>query len=267
MFLFKGPFCAEGKTLAEGDTNCTLIHSTSSLPAWSMQSICKDMHSFSGGPSMLNKVPLRQVSVCELRCDPKLPILKRDGDDPSNESQARIPDRKPISKLTLGEKLKIINLYESPGCLLKSHESLARTFGKSRSAISKLLRPENVLKLKLMAASGVKPTVKRAVRQTEPNFDMAVRAFVISLQGQAQRRLQVQAFAKKLADQIGMKNFSGGRGWYAGFIKRHGLGLLGRRQPGLGHWRPAAHRTHDQQPLSGAAGPGTAVTAAATIKA
>ena len=60
------------------------------------------------------------------------------------------------SKLTLAQKLKIIELHTSqdPG-VQKTQAELARMFSKSRSAISKLLRPENIEMLLSMTRTGV----------------------------------------------------------------------------------------------------------------
>ncbi|EKX41844.1 hypothetical protein GUITHDRAFT_111990 [Guillardia theta CCMP2712] len=184
---------------------------------------CQEFQDLSGALNKPDDVPVPDNEQ-EQELDTNLPTCQMDGDSSSTEEQEDTSERKQTSKLTLAEKLSIIRSHESPDCLYKTHESLARAFGKSRSAISKLLRPENVYKLKLMEASGVKLTVKRAVRQI-PQFEVAVRTFVLGLEGKAQRRLRVQAFAKELAGRLGIDNFSGGRGWYNGFMKRHGLGV------------------------------------------
>ena len=60
------------------------------------------------------------------------------------------------SKLTLAQKLKIIELHTSQDPeVQKTQAELARMFSKSRSAISKLLRPENMEMLLSMTRTGV----------------------------------------------------------------------------------------------------------------
>eukprot|EP00960_Hanusia_phi_P022904 676628-Hanusia_phi.AAC.1 len=136
---------------------------------------------------------------------------------------------KQTSKLTLGEKLEIIRQYENADNKQKTHTQFAKSYGKSRSAISKLLKPENIMKLKIMAATGVQPTIKRSVMQV-PDFDRAVREFVLKIEGQSLRRSKVQAYARDLAKRMGILNFSAGRGWYNGFMRRYGLGKRPKRE-------------------------------------
>ncbi|EKX51303.1 hypothetical protein GUITHDRAFT_134781 [Guillardia theta CCMP2712] len=174
-------------------------------------------------------------------CDSKNPYISYiDGNDLNSDSAGCPPAVAPLnamkmkktcapytanrqtSKLTLGEKLEIIRQYENSDNKHKTHTQFAKSYGKSRSAISKLLKPENIMKLKVMAATGVQPTVKRSVLQV-PDFERAVREFVLKIEGQTLRRSKVQAFASDLARRMGMLNFSAGRGWYNGFMRRYGL--------------------------------------------
>jgi len=68
-------------------------------------------------------------------------------------------------KLTLGEKLDIVRLSESTDPAEKKNQvQLASMFEKSRSAISKILQPDSVSKLKDIAASGVCTGVKRFIQ-------------------------------------------------------------------------------------------------------
>jgi hypothetical protein len=60
----------------------------------------------------------------------------------------------PPQKLSLGQKLEIVR--RSPAAY-RSQAQLAQMFNKSRSVISKILRPDNVKRLRQAAATGVHP--------------------------------------------------------------------------------------------------------------
>jgi hypothetical protein len=66
-------------------------------------------------------------------------------------------------KLSLGQKLEIVQRATAIGDSerYRTQAQLAQMFKKSRSAISKILRPENIKKLKQVAATGMHPDVKR----------------------------------------------------------------------------------------------------------
>ena len=60
------------------------------------------------------------------------------------------------SKLSLGQKLDIITQHQScDPSSRRTQAQLALMYGKSRSAISKILRPENISKLKNISDTGV----------------------------------------------------------------------------------------------------------------
>ena len=64
-------------------------------------------------------------------------------------------------KLTIGEKIDIVRRHEATDPAEKQNQvQLAELFGKSRSAISKILQPDSVRKLKEMVNAGVSTSVK-----------------------------------------------------------------------------------------------------------
>ena len=75
-------------------------------------------------------------------------------------------------RLSLAQKLEIVErataAYDSPEYRTKAQ--LARMFGKSQSAISKILQPENVSKLQSAANLGMDQNMKR-LRQTSKMLD------------------------------------------------------------------------------------------------
>ena len=85
-------------------------------------------------------------------------------DAPGNRvvSPAVLCSRKRKERLTLREKLRIIELAET-GVVQRQCE-LAKMFQKSRMTISKLLRPENVAHTKAMALAGHKLEARRLSR-------------------------------------------------------------------------------------------------------
>jgi hypothetical protein len=68
-------------------------------------------------------------------------------------------------KLTLGEKLDIVRLHESAWPEKKSQVELASMFDKSASAISKMLQPDSVARLKALAASGVYTGLEKRIKK------------------------------------------------------------------------------------------------------
>jgi hypothetical protein len=82
-------------------------------------------------------------------------------------------------KLTLGEKLDIVRLSESTDPAEKKNQvQLASMFEKSRSAISKILQPDSVSKLKDIAASGVCTGVKRFIQGEHPALERSIKQWV-----------------------------------------------------------------------------------------
>ncbi|KAJ1485296.1 hypothetical protein T484DRAFT_2443168 [Baffinella frigidus] len=82
-------------------------------------------------------------------------------------------------KLTLGEKLDIVRLHESTDPAEKKNQvQLASMYEKSRSAISKILQPDFVNKLKEIAATGVCTGVKRFIQSEHPALEKNIKQWV-----------------------------------------------------------------------------------------
>jgi hypothetical protein len=82
-------------------------------------------------------------------------------------------------KLTLGEKLDIVRLHESTDPAEKKNQvQLASMYEKSRSAISKILQPDFVNKLKDIAATGVCTGVKRFIQSEHPALEKNIKQWV-----------------------------------------------------------------------------------------
>eukprot|EP00960_Hanusia_phi_P064924 765958-Hanusia_phi.AAC.1 len=79
------------------------------------------------------------------------------------------------SKLTLAEKLEMIRLRDE---LQVSQAYLAYRFGKSRSAVSKILRVENIAKLKALAGAGVHRNIRRCSSNHDSVLEQRVHEFV-----------------------------------------------------------------------------------------
>jgi hypothetical protein len=134
-------------------------------------------------------------------------------------------------KLSLGQKLDIIAQHQSRNPeRRKTQAQLAQLYGKSRSAISKILRPENIAKLKNISDTGVHKGVKRyshVLPQLE--LEKRIHEMMVERAGNAAacvyygRRAEVMAFAQKVAREAGVVDFRPTYGWYARFLKRHGL--------------------------------------------
>ena len=134
-------------------------------------------------------------------------------------------------KLSLGQKLDIISLHQSRDPdQRKSQAQLANLYGKSRSAISKILRPENIAKLKNISDTGVHKGVKR-YSHVLPQLEMEKRIHQMMVDKGSDRpllslvsgRTEVIAYAQKIALEAGVTDFRPTHGWYARFLKRHGL--------------------------------------------
>ena len=135
-------------------------------------------------------------------------------------------------KLSLGQKLEIVHraLATSDSKDYRTQAQLAAMFKKSRSAISKILRPENVQKLRQVAATGMHLDVKRhSWRDSSVQFlelERRVHQFVLAHTTEAEgapRSSTVCQHAEDLARQIGVENFKGTYGWFTRFMRRHGL--------------------------------------------
>ena len=133
-------------------------------------------------------------------------------------------------KLSLGQKLDIIAQHQSRNpANRKTQAQLAQIYGKSRSAISKILRPENIAKLKNISDTGVHKGVKR-YSHVLPQLELEKRIHEMMVQRAGNpprvcygRRAEVMAFAQKIAVEAGITDFRPTYGWYARFLKRHGL--------------------------------------------
>jgi len=136
-------------------------------------------------------------------------------------------------KLTLGEKLDIVRLHESTDPAEKKNQvQLASMYDKSRSAISKILQPDSVSKLKDIAASGVCTGVKRFIQGEHPQLEKAIKQWVDSQiaagaldfsgkKGDGAVSAVCKA-AQDLAVNQGIDNFKASHGWYTRFVRRFG---------------------------------------------
>jgi len=136
-------------------------------------------------------------------------------------------------KLTLGEKLDIVRLHESTDPAEKKNQvQLASMYEKSRSAISKILQPDFVNKLKEIAATGVCTGVKRFIQSEHPALEKNIKQWVdgqlaigaIDFSGKKGDGAvaAVCKAAQELAVQAGIENFKASHGWYTRFIRRFG---------------------------------------------
>jgi len=135
-------------------------------------------------------------------------------------------------KLSLGQKLELVQRATevSDAREFRTQAQLASMFGKSRSEISKILRPENVKKLKQVAATGMHPDVKRhSWRDSSSEFlelEHRVHQYVLTAPRDEHGNPcsgQVCKRAEELADEIGVPNFKGTYGWFTRFLRRHRL--------------------------------------------
>ena len=79
------------------------------------------------------------------------------------------------SRLTLAEKLQIIDLFQNPKASeRKSQKELAVMFNKSRMTISTLLRPASIAWYKQLADGGVRGAAKRCKRSEHPDLERLV---------------------------------------------------------------------------------------------
>lgn len=135
-------------------------------------------------------------------------------------------------KLSLGQKLDIVQRATAMADSerYRTQAQLAKMFNKSRSAISKILRPENIKKLKQVAATGMHPDVKRhSWRDFSDAFlelEKRVHQYVLAAKQDDKGNpcsTQVCQYAEELAKEIGVTNFRGTYGWFTRFMRRHGL--------------------------------------------
>lgn len=135
-------------------------------------------------------------------------------------------------KLSLGQKLEIVHraFAKSDSEAFRTQAQLAVMFKKSRSAISKMLRPGNVQKLRQVVATGMHLDVKRhSWRDSSVQFlelERRVHQFVLASATEEKGSLcsaSVCQRAEELAREVGVKNFKSSYGWFTRFMRRHGL--------------------------------------------
>jgi hypothetical protein len=114
------------------------------------------------------------------------------------------------SKLSLGEKLDIIRHYAEG----YTQAQLAEKYAKSRAAISKILRPENVARLNKVSETGIEPHM-RSYSHIIKNLELEKRVHEVSLAASAggEGRASIKA---RIIKTEGVS-----RGWYTRFCKRH----------------------------------------------
>eukprot|EP00960_Hanusia_phi_P046598 757927-Hanusia_phi.AAC.3 len=129
------------------------------------------------------------------------------------------------NKLTLGEKMEIIKRHTSTNPeIFMTQAQLATMFGKSRSAISKILKAENVSKLKQISDTGVHSGIKRySPAQKHLELEKRIHQYIVEAGLGLGCRAQICKCAAEVANEMGMTDFKATHGWYSRFIKRHGL--------------------------------------------
>jgi len=168
------------------------------------------------------------------RMEPVMPATPKTAKQPWSDSKRAFHRLacKDKEKLSLGQKLEIVHraLATSDSEAYRTQAQLAAMFKKSRSAISKILRPENVQKLRQVAATGMHLDVKRhSWRDSSVQFlelERRVHQFVLAHtteEGVAPRSSTVCQHAEELALLIGVDNFKATYGWFTRFMRRHGL--------------------------------------------
>ncbi|EKX34412.1 hypothetical protein GUITHDRAFT_119416 [Guillardia theta CCMP2712] len=129
------------------------------------------------------------------------------------------------SNLTLGEKMEIIKCYTSTNPeVFMTQGQLATMFGKSRSAISKILKAENVCRLKYISGCGLHASIKRyAPNDSHLELEKRIHECIVEAGLGLGCRSQICKCAMKVASEMGVSDFKASHGWYSRFIKRHGL--------------------------------------------
>lgn len=137
-------------------------------------------------------------------------------------------------KLTYGQRMEVIRLHESSDPdVHKTQAQLAEMFGKSRSAISKILRPDAVHRIKATTAAGINQAVKRYFPPEHPELERRLYQLIEQLYRKSQEQpikggyamgsQQLCANAERIAQEMGVDNFKPTAGWYSRFVKRYGL--------------------------------------------
>jgi hypothetical protein len=126
-------------------------------------------------------------------------------------------------RLTLKQKLEVIYLHtRAPSNQRKNQSELARIFGKARTTISRLLRPENISKTKELAASGVRMEARRCKRPQYPELERRL----FELLGSGSRivtKAEIVFKAEQLAVQMNISDMVADYNWCMRFIKQHDL--------------------------------------------
>lgn len=134
-------------------------------------------------------------------------------------------------KLTFSQKLEIIRLYELEDGKKYKQSQLAKTFGKSRSAISKILRPEAIERIKSTAQAGVDTAAMRRYITPE-HFDLEQKLYdhiqntfnpPVGEETVTITTSTVIQCAVMLAEKLGLTDFKPNTGWLSRFLKRYGL--------------------------------------------
>ncbi|EKX38278.1 hypothetical protein GUITHDRAFT_115619 [Guillardia theta CCMP2712] len=177
------------------------------------------MH-MTASPVPLNLAPLPRASAPPLLCRSRLPPATLASYKPGPSSYPFFP-----GKLTLGQKLDIVRRSEAPKHDLdyRSPSELARMYGKSRSSISKILRPTYVRRLKQLAASGVSTDIKRSTSTLHPELERRIHEYVVRTARGANWRQEVCRYAEEVAEELGIEGFKASLNWYHRFIARHSL--------------------------------------------
>ena len=124
------------------------------------------------------------------------------------------------TKLSIAQKLAIIHDYQVNST---PQSVLAARFGKSKSAISKILRPDNVARLRSIQSVGVKATQSSCARSHNLELERRLHEYVKMNQQDGQWRLLIRTKAKELAGELGLSGFRATKGWCNRFIQRHGF--------------------------------------------
>ncbi|EKX34420.1 hypothetical protein GUITHDRAFT_119426 [Guillardia theta CCMP2712] len=135
--------------------------------------------------------------------------------------------------LTLGEKMEIIKCYTSTNPeVTMTHSQLAKMFGMSRSAISKILKAENVCRLRHITNCGLHASIKRyAPNDSHLELEKRIHECIVGAGLGFGGRLEIRQYAMEVAREMGLSDFKASHGWCSRFIKRHGLTktkILGR---------------------------------------
>jgi hypothetical protein len=146
-------------------------------------------------------------------------------------------------KLTYGQKMEIIRRHESTDSEEhRTQAQLAEMFNKSRSAISKILRPEAMDRIKATAAAGIDHAVKRYFPPEHPELERRLFQRIEATcrkQEPGNKGNYVVAsptlcsMAETIAKEMGVDNFKPTAGWYSRFVKRYGLSKPSGEDPSL----------------------------------